>query len=161
MAAAASMSQKRFRFVILASAGLCGCDYVGHMVLVNNTGRDAKVVVEHIEPEEPVAFSLRKGEVSKGFFAPGEVDWMRITVQGCEYSYHTPRFGLNYPFEPYEYTYPVMTQIEPDFTIYLLPSGAGAAAPVETLAKVQQCGFPVRPLATTCQKQSGRGSQSP
>lgn len=127
---------------------LCGCDELPKARLFNNTGRT--VQLHYLDEGRDAVVDIKQGEGFKSIWAYGADKHFGLSGGGCRRAYTWPEMGVNHPFESYDYKYPVRAQIEPDFTIQLLPDAAEAVAPINSLRGMQRGGFPLRPRKTMC-----------
>lgn len=127
-----------------AALVLAGCSLKLEVALFNNSGKE--LVVHADKSEIPIG----KGEFAK-FYYPGEAQrWtFRLSTRQCEYVYEAPRSLEHYPW-PSGSREPLKAQVEPDFSIHLLPPEANSVNVVAEHAALQQDGFPLHPVSTSC-----------
>lgn len=131
--------------IILILAGvLAGCIMLPRVTLFNNTGA-------------PLVLYFAKGEdgVRKVKLWPGQSRTFRYPEAGisdgaCMYRYDYPDWSYNSPDWDLRYGYPIKVQVEPDFSLHILPGSARKVRSVEGLEIYHQLGFPLRPTKKTC-----------
>ena len=123
---------------------LVGCSIRLELVLFNNS---SKVVVAHLERG---SVTMATGAFGR-FFYPGEIErWkLKLTTSNCDYTYDVPRSLEHYPW-PLRRGEDFKAQLEPDFSIYLLPPTATGTSVVADFPAWQQDGFPLHPVSSTC-----------
>jgi hypothetical protein len=123
---------------------LVGCSLKLEVALFNNSGKE---MVAHADRSE---IPLGKGVFVK-FYYPGEAQqWtFRLSTRQCEYVYLAPKSLEHYPW-PSGSREPLKAQVEPDFSIHLLPPTANGVRVISEHAALQQDGFPLHPVSTSC-----------
>jgi len=137
--------------VLAVSTGvlLSGCwDQLPVARLTNNTGSPIVLLIEPgLKTERGI--DLETGATKK-LLAYGRNNAFGVELAGCQYIYRFPSMGVNFPFEPYKGSYPVIVQVQPDLGVYILPSKAEVPAAAEVFENRQHHDFPMRPIAKRC-----------
>ncbi len=146
------MSSRSLVLGLGASLGLAGCyDVYGELQVYNHTGQTIVLnrvkAIQYGTKSKPLA--LADGGRARVHLAI-ERGPLKVSAGGCEYAYRFAPMRMNLPFGDYDYPYPVSAQIEPDFSIHLLPHGATKASPTEELGAASRPGFPLKPVDRTC-----------
>ena len=139
------MKMRKLLLMALGSAlGLGGCSFKLEIALFNNASRAVTVRADGR------GLALERGRFVQ-FYYPGEGQrWIfRLSTAECEYVYQVPRSLEHYPWSPGS-NGPLKAQVEPDFTIYLLPPAANEVGTVSGYSSLQQDGFPLHPASTSC-----------
>lgn len=133
----------------LVSILLAGCyDVVGEVQVFNHSGQT--VVLELTQGRRLARdYPITDGE-SRRVHLFQERGGYRMAAGGCDYTYRFARMEMNHPFGEYDYAYPVNVQIEPDFTLWLLPDKTKTVVSTALLGAVSKPGFPLKPVSKTC-----------
>jgi hypothetical protein len=133
----------------LSAAGLTGCyDVIGEVRVFNHSGQT--VVLKLTQGRRQARdYPVPDGKSHRVRLFP-ERGGYRMTAGGCDYTYRFAGMQVNHPFGGYDYAYPVNVQIEPDFTLQLLPYKTKAVVPAAQLGAMSKPGFPLKPASKTC-----------
>ena len=120
------------------------CSLKLKVTLFNDSGR--RLVVHSESGEIPLNESA-----SATFFYPGTSQrWMlRLSTPQCEYAYQVPSSLEHYPVSSGTRE-PLKAQVEPDLSIYLLPPAASGVGVITEYGALQNDGFPLRPVSSSC-----------
>lgn len=131
--------------VILGVAGITACSLQLEVLLLNNSG---KIFAVHLKRGD-IPIGVR---ASAKFYYPGPDDgWMlRLSTPQCEYTFEVPSSLDHFPWHEKQYADPIKVQVEPDFSLFLLPPSATGLSPVDQFAAFQRDGFPLRPVSASC-----------
>jgi|SRR5580658_1452112 hypothetical protein len=135
-------------YMFVASAMLiciAACTPVMQLVTFNNTHGLIEV---HFARKD---IAIATGSSARFRYPQSNEKWtVRIFASGCELTYLLPHYLLGYKAPIQWFSAPVNVQIEPDLSIYLVPSDRGSVSNVSILASLQSDGFPLQPSSRTC-----------
>ncbi|MEJ0059631.1 MAG: hypothetical protein WDM79_08710 [Terricaulis sp.] len=158
------------RRTLLSGAGalmLTGCSYSLGLAVLNNCGHRIELLnVSNAENPDAVpeartwAWQRREpiyiepGDVSGLYGAPkwGGSLLVRIDAGGCRRRYRVINAPDTYiaRLQPIGRPHDVVLQIEPDFSLHLIPEGTRTPVDVTDYASWQEAGFPIRPYEEDC-----------
>jgi hypothetical protein len=98
---------------------------------------------------------LGTGE-SRTVVAYGNEPGLGVKTADCTRLYRWPHMSLNFPFEVYKDGYSITVQVQPDMRIYPLPYGTKTAMPAGSFERLQDHGFPLKPVQTRCSARAVR-----
>ena len=138
--------------IALACGGLAGCQAPIEIRVHNATG--AVVDLLPIQYDGwPRTLHIKPGRSARRSATESK---LIVATAGCRAHYLLPEMGSTFPWtipgqgKDESYPYPVEVQLEPDFTLYLLPPRSERTLPVEWLKTRQAHGYPVKPKSLTC-----------
>lgn len=124
---------------------ISACTPVMQLVTFNNTPGLLEV---HFARKD---IAIATGSSARFRYPQSNEKWtVRISASGCEVTYILPHYLLGYTAPIRWFSAPVNVQIEPDLSIYLVPSDTESVSNVSLLASLQSDGFPLRPSSRTC-----------
>lgn len=140
------MSRLHLLVVGVATLLLVACSLKLDVTLFNNTSKELLVRPEDSE------IALKTGGAAT-FYYPGEAQrWtFNLVTSQCEYVYQVPKTLEHYPWPAGSRT-ALKAQVEPDLSIHLLPPEANGVGVVGGYAALQQDGFPLHPISSSCKK---------
>lgn len=134
---------RHFMTILSVSVALSSCSTKLQIELFNNTGEIVTV------SEDDKKLTVYPAQFREFGYPGNEQRWtLYISTTQCDYTYEVPRAFEHYPST--EVDEPLKTQVNKDFSIYLLPALATVIADVKELGPVQQNGFPLHPVSKNC-----------
>ncbi|HEX2800657.1 MAG TPA: hypothetical protein VHN73_01190 [Phenylobacterium sp.] len=135
----------------LSACLVAACSLYGRLGVFNNTGSP---LIVQMSDGLHLPGSGRIGPGNSRSFSNGDVAAHLVVESGrCVYSYDLPFPEVAYyrvNGDPKRARPLLNVQVEPDFSLLLLPVSAARVARPAELAGVQAYGYPVRPVSKTC-----------
>lgn len=134
-----------------AAIAIASCSEMPRIGISNNTDSEFVLLLRPMFLGGASAVSLAPGEIKSAYFGamlpPGAV----IRVGACDLGYDIPIVDHEYYREADPYKSGLVVQVEPDFSVTLLPADRRVEVSPEDLAELQQrFGFPIRPAFKSC-----------
>lgn len=145
--------------VAVAAAGaLTACSEYPKINIFNNTGLPITVVLRPINSTRLTGIYLTAGKWRSAYIGEMAPPSLVIMTEGCTYAYELPDIDKDYYWlqgRRAEGDWSV--QVDPDFTVALLPVDAEVVQPqAGSTALDRRYGYPVKPSAKACVQDAQR-----
>jgi len=138
------MNRKLLFLVATIFVALVACSPTLRIAVINNTGQPATFDLAG------ESITVGSGETAHGDYPQSKFHHrLQLLAAGCRLSYQVPESLENYPPLP-GFVGVVVTQLESDLKIYLVPRDSTTPVRISEVTSLQQDGFPLAPVARQC-----------